>query len=83
MHYKISYIGAVAIGVQEPGGRILSFALPRARQSPQEFDPSISFGEDAPGLAHNERNASYPRSLHSDALGLSVLSSQLRGDKSR
>jgi hypothetical protein len=37
MQYKISYVGTVAIGVEEIGGRILSFTLPEGVTVPQEF----------------------------------------------
>ena len=37
MLYKISYIDTVALGVEEPGGRILSFTLPAESKVPAEF----------------------------------------------
>jgi hypothetical protein len=38
MYYTISFIGGVAIGVEEPGGRMLSFSLPANGVVPEEFN---------------------------------------------
>lgn len=35
--YKISFIGTVAIGIEELGGRILGFTLPAEGSVPKEF----------------------------------------------
>jgi hypothetical protein len=38
LNYKISYIGSVAIGIEESGGRLLSFTLPSEGSVPEEFN---------------------------------------------
>jgi len=68
MSYKISYIGTVAIGVEELGGRILSFTLPEGGKVPEEFkegdEVELSISSAHPAVIAMGHNTGYYEIKH-------------------
>ena len=68
MQYKISYVGTVAIGVEEIGGRILGFTLPEGVKVPAEFkqgdEVELSISMAHPALIDMGHNTGYYEIKH-------------------